>query len=211
MYASPQQSSPATRVVGVSAAVLITALMGYALATGMAQDVVRKIETVTTMTILTPEVEVPEPVVEEKPKIEVETPPIEKLIVPEPKFMPDELPPILAEVTPVLPPVESAPIGPASGSNISSPKLRNANPPPYPPASIRAQEQGITHLQICVSAQGRVTDASVIKSSGYSRLDDAAAKWVRSARFTPGTVGGVAQNMCGHEILYQWDLKDAGR
>jgi len=210
MYQTTQHSSPTTRVTGAAIAVLVTAVVGYALANGIAHDIVKKVETITTMTLIQKEVEIPEPVVEEKPAVEeVETPPVPDLIVPEEVFAPPEEPVIFAEPAPVLPAIESAPIGVPSGSDRASPKLRPGNEPVYPSASVRAQEQGTTELQVCVSAQGRVTQANVAKSSGFSRLDEAAAKWVQSARFTPGTIGGVAQSMCGHNVVYEWSLKDA--
>jgi outer membrane biosynthesis protein TonB len=49
---------------------------------------------------------------------------------------------------------------------------------------------------------------SIAGSSGSQRLDEAAAKWLRNERFTPGSVGGVAQSMCGHDVYYEWNLKD---
>lgn len=208
MYEATQHSSSTTRITGAAIAVLVTAVVGYAAANGIAHDIVKKVETITTMTLIQKEVEIPEPVVEEKPAVEVETPPVPDLIVPEEVFAPPEEPVIFAEPAPVMP-VESAPIGVTSGNDRASPKLRPGNEPVYPSASVRAHEQGVTELQVCVSAQGRVTQASVAKSSGFSRLDDAARKWVQSARFTPGTIGGVAQSMCGHTVAYEWNLKDA--
>ena len=41
-------------------------------------------------------------------------------------------------------------------------------------------------------AQGGVLNASVRSSSGYSRLDEAALKAARSARFKPYTENGIA-------------------
>jgi protein TonB len=81
--------------------------------------------------------------------------------------------------------------------------------PPYPPQSLRAGEEGTTRLEVCVTAQGRVQSVSVVGNSGFPRLDEAAARWMRNARFKPGSVGGVPQAMCGHDVLYQWRLEDA--
>jgi periplasmic protein TonB len=210
MYHTTQQSSPTTRATGAAIAVLVTAVVGYALATGIAHDIVKRVETITTMTLIQRQVDSPEPVVEEQPAVEtVETLPLPDLIVPEEVFALPEEPVMIAEPAPVLPAIEPAPTGAPSGSGRTSPRLRPGNEPVYPSASVRAQEQGTTELQVCVSAQGRVTQANVVKSSGFPRLDEAAAKWVQSARFTPGAIGGLAQSMCGHTVAYEWSLKDA--
>lgn len=66
----------------------------------------------------------------------------------------------------------------------------------YPPTSRRMGEQGVTTIRACVSADGRTTSAEVEKSSGSSRLDEAALKWARRARWTPGTEDGKAVPMC---------------
>jgi len=60
-----------------------------------------------------------------------------------------------------------------------------------------------------VNPQGRVTSVNVVGTSGSQRLDDAAAKWLRNERFTPGKIGGVPQAMCEHDVYYQWNLNDA--
>ncbi len=91
------------------------------------------------------------------------------------------------------------------------PKLRPGDLPPYPAYEIRAKGEGVSRLEVCVDARGRVTDAKVAASSGRTRLDDAAIDWIKRARFTPGTVNGSAQTMCGHSVVYEWRLEDAAR
>ncbi len=90
-----------------------------------------------------------------------------------------------------------------------APKLRQQDPPPYPSIAVRNNEQGLTGLEVCVDVRGRVTAASLVSSSGHVSLDEAALRWVRQARFAPGTVDGAAQDVCGHGIVYEWNLKDA--
>jgi protein TonB len=64
------------------------------------------------------------------------------------------------------------------------------NPAPaYPPLSRRLQETGEVLVLVHVNANGIAEAASVQKSSGYSRLDDAALKAVRQWRFTPARRG----------------------
>jgi protein TonB len=51
--------------------------------------------------------------------------------------------------------------------------------PPYPAAARSRGMQGTVYLSITFGADGRVTNATVARSSGYSELDRAAADWVR--------------------------------
>ncbi len=89
------------------------------------------------------------------------------------------------------------------------PKLRSPEKPPYPATEVRARTEGDTSLGLCIDARGRVTSASLVTSSGHPRLDEAALKWVRTARFSPGTLNGAAQAVCGHTVVYEWRLVDA--
>jgi TonB family protein len=52
-------------------------------------------------------------------------------------------------------------------------------------------------VRACVGPDGRVAgDPTVTNSSGTASLDEAAVKWARRARFTPGTEDGTAVEMC---------------
>ena len=63
--------------------------------------------------------------------------------------------------------------------------------PEYPPASRRAGEVGTVTLKCYVNEQGRCSEVSVVKSSGFPRLDEAAVKEVpRNWRFVPGKEDG---------------------
>ncbi len=67
----------------------------------------------------------------------------------------------------------------------------------YPPVSRRLEEQGTTTVHVCSSSDGRVTGSpSVQRSSGSSRLDEAAVKWASHARFFPETEDGRAIAAC---------------
>ncbi len=69
-----------------------------------------------------------------------------------------------------------------------------SNPAPaYPSASRRMGEEGRVLLRVQVGADGRPTDVSIAKSSGFSRLDDIARDTVlRSWRFVPARQGDQA-------------------
>lgn len=57
--------------------------------------------------------------------------------------------------------------------------------PPYPVASRKLGEQGSVIVKVQVNAEGTVTQAKIIQSSGFSRLDQAAQTAVKNARFQP--------------------------
>ncbi len=213
MYAHAQHSGRSTKLVGAITAAAMTAGVAYFLATGMNLSRAPAKDNTMEMVILTPP-EPPPPVEEpEPPKVDVPpTPaPPPELVAPDIPFEVLAPPVITAPVADAAPAPDPAPVAPAppAGNSRSAPKLRAGDKPDYPSASVRAGEQGTTHLEVCVSNSGRVTSVSVAGTSGSARLDDAAAKWIRNEKFTPGMIDGVAQTMCGHDVYYQWNLKDA--
>ena len=65
--------------------------------------------------------------------------------------------------------------------------------PRYPAVSRRAGEEGRVELLLYILANGKVGDARVAQSSGYSRLDESALhEALRSWRFMPQSRDGVA-------------------
>lgn len=82
----------------------------------------------------------------------------------------------------------SSPIAPPSSLMSEGIQARNqfANPkPPYPLVSRRMGEQGAVDLQLCLTYQGQIQSVSVIKSSGYKRLDNSALETVKTWKFSP--------------------------
>ena len=70
------------------------------------------------------------------------------------------------------------------------PRHQNSRPP-YPPMSIRLQEEGTVVLALYVRDDGGVGEARIDQSSGYRRLDEAAKREaLRSWRFLPATDNG---------------------
>lgn len=67
--------------------------------------------------------------------------------------------------------------------------------PPYPPLSKRMGEQGRVVIRTLIAADGTATDASIFKSSGFDRLDQAALATARKWRYAPGKRAGVAEAM----------------
>lgn len=62
--------------------------------------------------------------------------------------------------------------------------------PRYPPGAAKAGAEGTVILRVDVSAEGRVTDVRIERSSGHASLDDAAMARVREWTFTPGKKDG---------------------
>lgn len=82
----------------------------------------------------------------------------------------------------------SSPIAPPSLLRNQGIQARNqfANPkPPYPLVSRRMGEQGAVDLRLCLTYQGQIESVSVIKSSGYKRLDSSALETVKTWKFSP--------------------------
>ena len=60
-------------------------------------------------------------------------------------------------------------------------------PPQYPTYAVRNHYQGKVTIELTVSPEGVVTNASVRKTSGYTLLDEAALNVVKNRwRFPPG-------------------------
>lgn len=62
--------------------------------------------------------------------------------------------------------------------------------PYYPSYSRRNGEKGTVKIRIVVGVEGTVTNAVLVKSSGYERLDEAAQKIGSRYRFTPLYIDG---------------------
>jgi protein TonB len=72
------------------------------------------------------------------------------------------------------------------------------NPAPrYPVESRRRREEGTVRLRVVVTADGRVKEIGVARSSGFDRLDDAALDAVRKWRFQPGMQAGTPVEALG--------------
>jgi len=103
-----------------------------------------------------------------------------------------------ATLTTVAPPAKaaatSAPSASMSVPEITPPQgdaMRPNRRPPYPAMSRRLGEEGTVALLLHVTASGDVDEARIEKSSGYARLDKAAAsETMKSWRFTPAMKGG---------------------
>jgi protein TonB len=76
----------------------------------------------------------------------------------------------------------------------------------YPSASRSLKEQGTTTIRLCYDEQGRTNQVTMVESSGFSRLDEAAVRWGKAVRVTPGIDRGQPQPDC-HKIPVKFSLE----
>ncbi|MBT9097862.1 energy transducer TonB [Methylovulum psychrotolerans] len=110
-------------------------------------------------------------------------------VVTPPNFVPSHV----AAIANPTPPASAAPEPKAIAEPITLPHL-NAdylhNPAPdYPTASRELGEQGRVLVRAKISADGKVEQILLRKSSGYARLDEAALASVKQWRFVPARQG----------------------
>lgn len=82
----------------------------------------------------------------------------------------------------------------AEGGSIETTARPNylRNPvPPYPELARRLRQEGLVRLSVRVTAGGRAESLTLLSSSGYPLLDEAALRSVRTWRFEPARVGGI--------------------
>jgi protein TonB len=149
----------------------------------------------------------PEPPRPEQPKPEPAKPEPRPEPRPEPaKAEPAPTPAAAPAPAPVSPPVPApapppapaptAPSAPKASTrtevSISASYAAANRKPEYPKMSLRLGEQGTVVLTVMVKSDGSASDVEVKSSSGFARLDRAAADAVKTWRFNPATVDGKA-------------------
>jgi protein TonB len=112
----------------------------------------------------------------------------EKIVVPDPTAP-------AAIAAPEAPPAPPAP--PSEPRTVSATDVSYLVPLQltYPPLSRRLGEEGRVVLRVLVDPQGRPAHLLVAESSGYPRLDEAASRAARAARFRPYTENGQPQTV----------------
>ena len=208
-YANKRQMS-SNRTVAIVIVALLHVLLGYALVTGLAYNVIKKAaEDLKTFDV---EEEPPPPPEEPPPPPEnvPETPP--PPVVSPPPIVRSNVQTPVVETAPVAPPVVITPIArPAPPAPPAPPpppkpvisqaaKARGSLPglfstDDYPQDAIRNEDQGTTAVSLTIGTDGRVSGCNVTSSSGSSSLDNATCRIIRSrARYTP------AKDQAGHPI-----------
>src|SRR6185369_3341236 len=121
-----------------------------------------------------------------QPKPKMETPPTEPTIAP---------PDIVIQTPSQAPAVQTAPQQPIAQpvSAAATSVGRTHTTPPYPEQARREGIQGTVRLHIYITAQGDVSNATVVSSSGNAELDSNAVSWViRHWKYKPALASGIA-------------------
>jgi protein TonB len=206
LYSRTSDSSRYLRriVAGVGALAVILVLV-YALTTGLAGRIIRQLPHLIHAEVVKP----PPPKVHrappppkpqlEKPVMPTVPPPRIQLKRPSPpraitvvkrQVRPPPPPPRVV-TRPSPPPPKPAPKPKPLPPMPARPITATHTIPPYPPMARRLGREGRVLLGIVVGADGRVVTAGVVQSSGHSRLDEAARRWVVSHwRYRPATQNG---------------------
>jgi protein TonB len=209
-YAEPK--SPGSRLTALVAVGVFHVLLVYALIHGLARKIVEVVRPPLETKIIE---EIKRPPPEQPPP----PPPPPKLATPPPPFIPPpevqvqvpvQLPPTITAVVstppaaPIPPPAVPAPVAPARTPAVAD--ARGCAKPPYPPASIRANETGVVTLNFLIDIDGRVLESKVERTSGHRRLDEAARAGLALCKFKPATMDGRPERAWAR-IQYDWKLE----
>jgi protein TonB len=194
-----QSKSQKNRIVSIALVAGIHVVLIAALVVGLTNNAIRnKI------------IDISASVVEKKVEIKTVPPPPPAMVVPPPMAAPPPPAIVIAAPPPAAPPppaavVRAAPPPPTELKAIE----RTHSLPPYPALSQRMGEQGTTLMKVTIDATGKVTDVVIVTSSGSSRLDTAAAEYVKTNwRWQPPTQEGKPV-VATTEVSVKWDLKNA--
>lgn len=207
------EKAPSRNLTGIAIVVLLHALLGYAIISGLGTRMVTKMAEAVETTII--EEAVPPPPPETPPP-----PPPPELQAPPPPFIPPvevnvqqpppvqntisvatNDPPPTRDLAPPAPPVPAAPTTVKAVVDFGT-----CARPEYPKASQRNEETGTVNLLFLIGVDGMVKSSKITKSSGYRNLDRAAQAALSRCRFTPGTVNGVPQEGWA-PVQYVWTLE----
>lgn len=189
------------RTVAIGSVIVIHAVLGMVVATGLAPPIFTLPEDRPFEGFIIPEEKPPPP-----PPPEQATPPdpIDSVItVPEPIIeLPTLNPPLIPVQPPIIDPGPAVPFVPTitQGPVTPTPAYQPRSPRPrndrnswvlkrdYPHRDLVEGNQGTTRVELAVGVNGRVSECRVIASSGHASLDSRACERIASkARFEPAT------------------------
>ncbi|MEI9991744.1 MAG: energy transducer TonB [Rhizomicrobium sp.] len=170
----------------IGSVAMLHVVIVYALVSGMAGQTVKYISHELTTRVL-----------DDKTKI-ADAPPPPKPALVRPHETVDTIPPPVIAVANDQPPPITLPQTPASNVPPAQPDTDASgvssthSTPPYPALARMAAHQGTVTLQLVVSAQGDVASATVLQSSGFPELDQAAVTWVMAHwKYKPAIQNGA--------------------
>jgi len=96
---------------------------------------------------------------------------------------------------------------PMVGGGLGGTPQGSCAPQVWPREALRYEIEGTTQLAYRLSPEGRATDATVARSSGWALLDDASLKALQTCTFTPRDVAGAQGRL--FPIQFVWMLDGA--
>ncbi len=186
-------------MVALGMALIIHVFLGYALITGLALKAIHKVIDPLKSVNIKEQVKLPDEPPPPPPKTQ-EIPPF----VPPPivDVATDSPPPPTistqsfqsspppAPIHVEAPPAPTAPTGPTQAASAIG-SSTTVSEDDYPPASLRAEEQGRAVITVSINTAGRVDGCSVTTSSGFPKLDDKSCQLAsRRFRFKPALQNG---------------------
>lgn len=170
-------------------------------------------------------------------RVVLESTPIEASIVDMPTPPSDSLPPLQPPVVPVAvpaieppvitlteepppnaitvalvdtpPPAAPMPVAPRVVTDVA---YVEAPQPRYPPESKRSGEEGLVVLRVLINELGRASRIDIERSSGHTRLDEAARLAVQRALFRPYVENGIARMaLATIPIEFTWKSRRADK
>lgn len=223
-----QSVSSQKKLTGFVLVLLLHAVLIYALINGMAQEFVKKIANEPLEVNIIAEVKLPPPPPPPPPKQEEAKP---KEVMPPPAYVPpvevnvsssetqdtitattsseppksEPVAPPTVEVEAKVEPAPPAPPPPKPKERTKASTKLGCSKPPYPAESQELEEEGNVTLGITTDVDGNVVEIKIIKSSGFTRLDDAAKQAFGRCEFNPGTVDGVPEKTTA-TVQYEFRL-----
>lgn len=223
-----QQRNPGKHTVGIAIVVVMHVLLAWAVVSGLARKVVDVVKGPIETKIIE-EVQPPPPPPPEN------LPPPPKFAPPPPSFVPppevvvnnpppaptitvtrDAPPPTPVTIAPAPAPVAPGPTAPAAPRVAAKPAIANVaacapTGDDYPAAAKRADATGTTSIEFTVGADGKMTDARVVRSAGSSRehrtLDRVALTKLSECTFKPGLDENGRPMGGSFRVEYVWRLE----
>ncbi|MGN6514553.1 MAG: energy transducer TonB [Rhizomicrobium sp.] len=195
------QATP-RRIMALGAAVILQLGIIYALATGLAQQMVEQLPQ-----------DIKADIVKEKPPEQPKTPPPPPpdMVKPPPPFIPppdivvsNETPPVntITNVTNQV----AAPPKPAISSPVSIGRPHTCGQRYYPALATRLGHEGTTTISFTVNADGSVSDVKIAQSSGYDELDQAAIPCAETWKYKPAMQNGAPVAKTDYLAKVTWRL-----
>lgn len=211
------------RLSTIAGVALVHGVIGYALVSGMAVEIMRR--AIPSLTVTNVPLDVPPP-----PPLDTPPPmersaaqptsaPLPRLAPRDPVFVlpaPDWPVTLPLDAGPAPTPLPSA--APTAVDPAPAPSLAAAagvrgdratwiTTQDYPPSALRAEEQGSVGIAVAIGSDGRVTSCTVTASSGSTALDQATCRlYQRRARFTPARDAAGAAVPGTHADRVRWQL-----